>query len=53
MPLKPSDDIKTKAELTKMPLAQQYSDPIRAELAGRIALLESTVTQILVHLDKV
>lgn len=50
---KTSDDIKTEALLKKRPLAKQYSDPVRAELADRIALLESTVNAILVHLDKV
>ena len=49
---KVSETIKTQGEREKRPLAQQYSDPVLSELAGRIAALESTVNAILVHLDK-
>lgn len=52
MAIKPSDEIKTAATLTKQPLANQYGDPGLSSLAERVAVLEATVSAVLAHLDK-
>ena len=50
--MKNSELILKEAELRKTSFADQFSDPQISELAGRIAVLESQMEEVLKHLDK-